>query len=171
DISLLVVLLRRDTPIASGMYGLVSAHPLRLVRGRAFGAGVSTRRDGVVRLFNGADVRPDHTVGADVEHLFREPLIHLTAVRRNADDRRHRRRNRSALDNLLSIEQVLEAVTQRFDVVGVVLRFEDDAVVLRGGELDRAFDGWRREGSDWRLPLLEKGDHGIEAHRGLVFPR
>src|SRR5262245_34585756 len=43
DVSFLVVLLRRDAPVTSGMHGLVAAHALWLVRRRSFRAGISTR--------------------------------------------------------------------------------------------------------------------------------
>src|SRR6185369_13018607 len=48
DVSLLVVFLRRDAPVAGCMHGLVAANAFRLVRWRSACTWVATRRDGVI---------------------------------------------------------------------------------------------------------------------------
>ena len=66
----------------------------------------------------------------------------------------------AALEDLLSIQHVLQAVAQRQDVVRVVLRLEHHAVVRGRRERDGAVDRRRREGGDRNLSLLERrGSH------------
>jgi len=131
DVGTVVVLLLCEPPVARGRAWSVTTDALRLVAFRALRTGIPAGRYGVVRLFHGAHVRPQDAVDPGVQHLLRVPLAALATVRRDADERRDRRRDRPTRRYLAAVQEVLQRVAQVPVVVRVVLHFEHDAVVAR----------------------------------------
>jgi hypothetical protein len=84
-------------------------------------------------------------------------------------------RDRSGVRDLGPVQQVLQAVAKRVDVVGVVLGLEDDAVVLRRADADRRFDVGIHEGSEARRTGLEIADNAVQtgqlAHSSSFGPK
>ena len=136
NVGLLVVVLAADAPVAGCCDRGVTTLATGLQVGAVRGARVAGGGDGVVRLFDGADVGPDDTVDADVQNLLGEELVHLAAVRGDADDGRDLGGEGAASDDLPTVEHELEGVAQSLGFEGVVLHLEDDAVVAAGGQGD-----------------------------------
>src|SRR5882724_10970239 len=168
-----VVLALREPPVARRSRRRVAADAGRIVQRGARQARIAAGADGVARLLDGADVREDDAEHADVEHLLGDPLIHLAAVRRNAHERRHLRRERPALDELAAVQHVLERVAQHRRAHRRVLHLERDAVEGRAGERGRGLDVRRGEAAEGDLPLLQGLDDAVETRdlgRGRLLP-
>ena len=162
DVGDAVVVLPPDAPVARRRDGRIASLAARLQVRAVRRARIAARGDGVARLLDGAHVRPDDAVDAEVQHLLGKPLVHLAAVRRDADERRDRRRQRSAVDDLLAVHQELEAVAQPLHVEGVVLHLEDDGVVAGGGQADRVLDLGAGEGGEGGPAGLQGLDDAVQ---------
>ncbi|CAM2153704.1 hypothetical protein PT2222_20268 [Paraburkholderia tropica] len=163
DVGLLIVLRHRQAPITRSIGRSVAAHALRFIDRRMLRTRIAARRHRVIRLFDRGHVRPDHAVRAAIEHLLGEALVHLRAVRRNARDGRHARRDRAGFGNLLAAQHVLQRVAECRNVVRVVLHFEHDAVVGRIAHLDGALLVELRECGERGLAGFERADNAVDA--------
>ena len=170
DVSLLVIFLLREAPVANGAVRAVAALAEGLMQLVALQRGVAAARHGVVGLFSGADVGPHDAVGAKIQRLFGEMLVHFRAIGRNAHDGRHRRRKRTALHYLVAVQQVLQRVADVRAVPHVVFSLEHDAVVLRALNGDGRFGRCRRKCCEGGLTRFEGADHAIQSvSHGFLF--
>src|SRR6516165_2363411 len=163
DIGAPVIFLLRQTPVARRSGRRIAALARRLEIGRRARARIAARGDRITRLFDGADMRPYDAVHALVQYLLRDPLADLAAIRRNAHKRSHCRRQRAGLDDLATIQHVLQTVAQCADVVWPVFHLEYDAVVRRGSYRLGHSDFRGGEADEGGLILLQCGDYAIEA--------
>ena len=90
-VGLRVILLLRQAPVAHRAVRAVAADAGRLVVLRGLEPRIAARRDRVVGLLDGRDVRKHDAVAAEIERLLRLPLRLLDAVHRHAHHRRHGR--------------------------------------------------------------------------------
>ena len=97
DVGALVILLLGDAPVAHRRGRAVAADAGRLVERLVLQPRIAAGGDRVIGLLDIADMRPDDAVGAEIEHLLGLELRLLAAVRRNAHERRHGRRERARL--------------------------------------------------------------------------
>ena len=171
DIRLPVIVLLGQAPVAHGMARTVAPDAGGLVERCGFEPGIAARRDRVIGLLDRAHMRPDHAVDAEIERLLGVPLRHLAAVGRNADHRRHCRRDGTGPGDLRAAQHVLQGVAERADVPGVVLHLEDDAVVARRRESDGALDVGGGERGEGALSGFQRRDDAVEpryfGHPGL----
>src|SRR5215470_14006648 len=163
DIGAPVIFLLRQTPVARRSGRCIATLARRLEIGRRMRARIAASGDRITRLFDGADMRPYDAVHPLVQYLLRDPLADLAAIGRNAHERSHCRRQRAGLDDLATIEHVLQAVAQCADVVWPVLHLEHDAVVRRGSYRLGHSDFRGGEADEGGLALLQRGDYTIEA--------
>ncbi len=163
DVGAVVVLLLRQPPVAGGIPGRVPALPRGLVTRGAGRPGVAAGRNGVARLLDRAHVRPQDPVHAAVEHLLGDPLVHFAPVGWYAHHGRDRRRQGSRFHYLPAVEQVLQTVAQRPDVVRAVLHFDHDTVVAFGRNELTVGGLRRREAHENVLALLEHFDDSVQS--------
>src|SRR5205085_11228910 len=95
-----VIFLLRQPPIARRRRGRIAALTSRLEILRRAGPRITAGGDGVARLVDGADMRPDDAVDALVQDLLCDPLARLAAIGRDAHERRYRGSQRPSLQDL-----------------------------------------------------------------------
>ena len=162
DVGAVVIVLLTDAPITHRRGRAVAADAGRLVQRLVLEPRIAAGGDRVIGLLDRADVRPDDAVGAEIENLLGLELGLLAAVRRDARERRHRRRDRTRFGDLAAVEHVLQTIAEGTDVVGVVLHLIDDGVVFRGGERDGRLDVGRRKTCQCVLARFERADDAVE---------
>ena len=108
-------------------------------------------------------MRPDDAIGAQIERLLGEMLVHFRAIGGNAHNRRHARGDRARAGDFAAVHHVLQRVAHVGAVPDVVLRLEHDAVVFRAMQRNRGVGGGGREGRERGLAGFERADDVIEA--------
>jgi len=108
-------------------------------------------------------MREDDAKHADVEHLLGDPLIHLAAVGRNPHHGRHPGGQPAALQNLASVQHVLQGIPQSWRAHRRMLHLERYAVVGRASQHAGRLDVHRGESDKGRLALFQGSDNTIEA--------
>jgi hypothetical protein len=89
-------------------------------------------------------------------------LVHIAAVGGDTDHRSDGRRKRAAVEDLAAIQHVLQTITERDDVVRVVLQFERHTVVGSRRERHGTVGRRRRKGGDRNFALLEQTNHVVQ---------
>ena len=166
DVGLLVVFLLAEAPVARRGGRAVAADAGGLVARRGLEPRIAAGADRVGGLLDRRDVREHDAVAAHVERLLGLPLRHLDAVDRDADHRRHGRRERAGLGDLRAVEHVLQAVAQQPAVPGIVLHLEHAAVEFRRSLSAIArIDFGGREAGQRMLARFERADDAVQTRQ------
>src|SRR4051794_12555071 len=116
-------------------------------------------------------MRPDDAVHANIQHLLGDPLTVLAAVWRYAHERRHRGRDAGRRGYLAPVQHVLQAVTQRLDVVWIVFHLEHDTIIWGAADGQGCTNLARRERHESGLARFQRLDHAVQTrdvHSGLL---
>ena len=165
NVGLGVVFLLAQAPVPRRANGSVSPNPWRIVIFLLRHARISAGSNGVPCLLHGANVGKDDAIDAYVQHLLRDPLVHLAAVGRDTHHRSDRRSKRTAVQNLPPAQQVLESVSEGHSVEGAMLHLEHDAVVVRATQRGRRLRVGRAESREGSCAFLKSPDYAVKTGR------